>query len=52
MSVTHAMVASPLGELTLVAREGVLAGMYFAGQRNRPRPERLGRLAPEARYVS
>jgi methylated-DNA-[protein]-cysteine S-methyltransferase len=46
MNVTHAVVGSPLGELTLVANDGALAGVYFAGQRNRPRPERLGRAAP------
>lgn len=47
MAVTHAVVESPLGELTLVASDRGLSGVYFAGQRNRPRPERLGRLAPE-----
>jgi methylated-DNA-[protein]-cysteine S-methyltransferase len=46
VNATHAVVASPLGELTLVAKDGVLAGLYFAGQRNRPRPERLGPLVP------
>jgi methylated-DNA-[protein]-cysteine S-methyltransferase len=46
VGVTHAVMDSPLGELTLVANDGVLAGLYFAGQRNRPRPGRLGRLAP------
>src|SRR5262245_16379998 len=46
MSRTHAVMNSPLGELTLVGGDGALAGVYFAGQRNRPRPERLGRLAP------
>jgi methylated-DNA-[protein]-cysteine S-methyltransferase len=46
MSRTHAVMDSPLGELTLVGDDGALAGVYFAGQRNRPRPERLGRLAP------
>jgi methylated-DNA-[protein]-cysteine S-methyltransferase len=46
MSRTHAVMDSPLGELTLVGNDGALAGVYFAGQRNRPRPERLGRLAP------
>jgi methylated-DNA-[protein]-cysteine S-methyltransferase len=45
MDVTHTMTDSPLGELTLVGRDGALAGVYFAGQRNRPRPERLGRPA-------
>jgi methylated-DNA-[protein]-cysteine S-methyltransferase len=42
MAVTHTVVDSPLGELTLVADGGVLAGLYFAGQRNRPRAARLG----------
>jgi len=46
MSVTHTTADSPLGELTLVASDGVLAGVYFAGQRNQPRPERLGERAP------
>ena len=46
MDVTHTMTDSPLGELTLVGNDGALAGVYFAGQRNRPRPGRLGRLAP------
>jgi len=46
MDVTHAVMDSPLGELTLAGADGALAGVYFAGQRNRPRPGRLGRLAP------
>jgi methylated-DNA-[protein]-cysteine S-methyltransferase len=46
MGITHTVTDSPLGELTLVGADGALAGLYFAGQRNRPRPERLGRLAP------
>ena len=46
MGITHALMGSPLGELTLVGSGGALAGLYFAGQRNRPRPARLGRLAP------
>jgi len=46
MDVTHTVMDSPLGELTLVGADGALAGVYFAGQRNRPRPGRLGRLAP------
>jgi len=46
MDATHAVMDSPLGELTLVGADGALAGVYFAGQRNRPRPARRGRLAP------
>ena len=46
MDITHTTVDSPLGELTLVGSHGALAGVYFTGQRNRPRSERLGRRAP------
>jgi methylated-DNA-[protein]-cysteine S-methyltransferase len=46
MGMTHAVMDSPLGELTLVGNDGALAGLYFAGQRNRPRPSRLGRPDP------
>src|SRR5262249_56760947 len=46
MGIAQAGMGSPLGELTLVGSDGALAGLYFAGQRNRPRPARLGCLAP------
>ena len=46
MGMTHAVMDSPLGELTLVGNDGALAGLYFAGQRNRPQPSRLGRPDP------
>jgi methylated-DNA-[protein]-cysteine S-methyltransferase len=46
MGVTHTVIDSPLGELTLMGHDGALAGLYFAGQRNRPRTGRLGRLDP------
>ena len=45
MTMAHTLMDSPLGQLTLVARDGALSGVYFEGQRNRPRPEKLGRLA-------
>ena len=45
MATAHTLMDSPLGQLTLVALDGALAGVYFDGQRNRPRPEKLGRLA-------
>jgi methylated-DNA-[protein]-cysteine S-methyltransferase len=48
MTVTHTVLDSPLGELTLVADGGSLAGLYFAGQRNRPRPAKLGARSPAA----
>jgi methylated-DNA-[protein]-cysteine S-methyltransferase len=30
-AVTHCVIASPLGDLTLVARDGTLTGLYFPG---------------------
>jgi methylated-DNA-[protein]-cysteine S-methyltransferase len=48
MSVTHTLMDSPLGELTLVADGNALVGVCFAGQRNRPRPGRLGRPSAAA----
>lgn len=42
MDVRHAVVASPLGELTLVAADDALVGLYFADHRRRPAPAALG----------
>lgn len=36
MSRTHTVTDSPIGPLTLVATDGVLAGLYMAEQRHRP----------------
>lgn len=33
---THTVIDSPVGDLTLVAHDGVLAGLYMTGQRHRP----------------
>ncbi|MFD3658490.1 methylated-DNA--[protein]-cysteine S-methyltransferase [Streptomyces sp. NPDC058620] len=38
----HTVVDSPYGPLTLVATDGVLAGLYMAGQRHRPPEETFG----------
>src|SRR5947209_2452555 len=38
----HRVIDSPLGELTLVAEAGALAGVYFAHHRGRPGPAALG----------
>jgi methylated-DNA-[protein]-cysteine S-methyltransferase len=38
----HHVVDSPYGMLTLVAEEGVLAGLYMEQQRHRPEPECFG----------
>lgn len=43
----HTVVDSPYGPLTLVATDGVLAGLYMTGQRHRPPEETFG--APDAR---
>jgi methylated-DNA-[protein]-cysteine S-methyltransferase len=36
MSTTHTTIETPLGELTLVADDGVLSGVYFPGHWTRP----------------
>jgi methylated-DNA-[protein]-cysteine S-methyltransferase len=38
----HGVVDSPLGALTVVARDDALVGLYFADQRRRPDPATLG----------
>src|SRR5215469_5288105 len=40
--VAHTVIDSPTGELTLVAHDGVLAGLYMDDQRHRPAPETFG----------
>ena len=39
---THTTIDSPVGELTLVARDGVLGGVYFPGHWYPPAPSALG----------
>ncbi|GII27692.1 methylated-DNA--[protein]-cysteine S-methyltransferase [Planotetraspora mira] len=39
---THTVVDSPVGPLTLVALDGVLAGLYMERQRHRPAEETFG----------
>lgn len=39
---THAIVASPLGPLTLVEQDGDLVGLYMLAQRHLPDPSRYG----------
>ena len=36
MSTTHTIIDSPIGELTLVATDGTLCGVYFPGHWTRP----------------
>jgi methylated-DNA-[protein]-cysteine S-methyltransferase len=42
MTATHTTIDSPLGELTLVARDGVLSGLYFPGHWYMPAPDVFG----------
>jgi methylated-DNA-[protein]-cysteine S-methyltransferase len=42
MTATHTTIDSPLGPLTLVARDGVLAGLYFPGHWYPPSAAMLG----------
>ena len=39
---SHTTVDSPVGPLTLVARDGVLSGLYMTEQRHRPADETFG----------
>lgn len=39
---THTVLDSPVGKLTLVARDGVLAGLFMEQQRHRPGEESFG----------
>jgi len=42
MTATHKTIDSPLGQLTLVARDGVLSGLYFPGHWYPPGRDQLG----------
>ena len=42
MNRTHCVIDSPMGPLTLVATDGVLAGLYMDEQRHRPAQETFG----------
>jgi methylated-DNA-[protein]-cysteine S-methyltransferase len=42
MNATHTIIDSPLGELTLVAEDGVLCGLYFPGHWYMPDPDAFG----------
>ena len=45
MTATHTLVDSPVGPLTLTARDGVLSGVYFPGHWYPPAREMLGARA-------
>ncbi|HVV17861.1 MAG TPA: methylated-DNA--[protein]-cysteine S-methyltransferase [Pseudonocardiaceae bacterium] len=36
METTHTVIGSPVGDLTVVARDDAVVGLYFDGQRRRP----------------
>ncbi|MEV6979708.1 methylated-DNA--[protein]-cysteine S-methyltransferase [Sphaerisporangium sp. NPDC051017] len=42
MARTHTVIASPIGDLTAVAEDGVLCGLYFERHQRGPKPEDLG----------
>jgi methylated-DNA-[protein]-cysteine S-methyltransferase len=42
MTPTHTIIDSPFGELTLVAQDGVLSGLYFPGHWYMPPPDVFG----------
>ncbi len=42
MNRIHTVIPSPVGDLTVVAEDGALCGLYFAGHRRGPKPEALG----------
>lgn len=42
MTASHTITDSPLGELTLVARDGVLAGLYFRAHTHQPNSKTFG----------
>ena len=42
MGIMHTTVDSPIGELTLVAEDGALRGVYFPGHWTRPDPAMFG----------
>jgi methylated-DNA-[protein]-cysteine S-methyltransferase len=44
---THTIIDSPLGELTAVAEDGALTGLYYPLHRGMPREEALGPRAEE-----
>jgi len=45
---THVTVPSPIGPLTIVARQGAITGLYMDAQRHAPLPESFGPAADPA----
>jgi methylated-DNA-[protein]-cysteine S-methyltransferase len=42
MTTTHTIIETPIGELTLVAEDGTLSGVYYPGHWTRPDPASFG----------
>jgi methylated-DNA-[protein]-cysteine S-methyltransferase len=42
MRTTHTIIETPIGELTLVAEDGTLSGVYYPGHWTRPDPASFG----------
>jgi methylated-DNA-[protein]-cysteine S-methyltransferase len=47
MTTTHTTIETEIGELTLVAQDGVLSGVYFPGHWTRPDPATFGAPSPD-----
>ncbi|MFJ8310322.1 MULTISPECIES: methylated-DNA--[protein]-cysteine S-methyltransferase [unclassified Streptomyces] len=50
MHITHTVIGSPYGPLTLVAADGVLSRLYMEGQRHRPSEETFGEPDPDGPF--
>src|SRR6476646_6052927 len=50
MNTRHAVIESPLGELTLVAEDGALTGLYFRHHWYRPADDTLGKRVDAESY--
>ncbi|MGW2793121.1 methylated-DNA--[protein]-cysteine S-methyltransferase [Streptomyces sp. NPDC001251] len=48
--ITHTVIESPYGPLTLVAADGVLSRLYMEGQRHRPPQETFGERADDGPF--
>jgi methylated-DNA-[protein]-cysteine S-methyltransferase len=42
MNTTHTVIGSPIGDITVVDRDGAVAGLYFDDQRRRPAADAFG----------
>jgi methylated-DNA-[protein]-cysteine S-methyltransferase len=47
MNVRHTTIDSPMGDLTVVAQDGALLGLYFPGHKRRPAQDTFGEYTDE-----